>query len=503
MQEQVTQRQSGRRKYTRIIAATVLTAAVIAALQVLPPGRDAFAGTPPVAEIGATPESFADLAARVSPAVVNIAASHTSQRASPTMRPPMTDRERFLKRFFPRFPILPLAPDGQRKGQAVGSGFLIDAAGVIVTNHHVIAGAGEITVTIHDGRKFQAQLVGADEKSDIAVLRIQLDEPLPYVLFGDSATTRVGDWVIAVGNPFGLGGTVTAGIVSARGRDIRSGPYDDFLQFDAPINQGNSGGPLFDRHGQVIGVNSAIFSPSGGNVGIGFAIPSDIVSSIVAELRDQGHVDRGWLGVHIQPLDAEIAEGLGRESTQGALVAHVVPDSPADQAGVRTGDIIIDFAGQPLENVRDLPRLVADTDAGAATPMTIWRDGRANILTVVVDQQPVEPTAVEQRAARQVPAEAQLGLALAELDDRHRRELGLAETVNGVLVANVRPGGSAARRGVRPGDVIVMVGQQHVTEPGQVAELVSQAADRDREAVVLLIHRRGQDRFLAIPFGNA
>ena len=494
-------------KSTRVLTATALAVAIATAVSVMPLNRDALAATAPVPAISATPESFADLAERVSPAVVNIAATRHSVPSGNAARPPASDYEQFLRRFFPNLPNGPQRPHGPSQGQAVGSGFLIDAAGIVVTNHHVIAGADEISVTIHDGRQFPAKLIGADEQTDIAVLEIDSETPLPYVSFGQSATTRVGDWVVAVGNPFGLGGTVTAGIVSARGRDIQSGPYDDFLQFDAPINQGNSGGPLFDRRGEVIGVNSAIFSPSGGNVGIGFAIPAEIAKNVVAELREQGHVNRGWLGVHIQSLDNEIAAALGRDSTDGVLVAKVVPGGPAEQAGLRAGDVILDYAGESLAQVRDLPRLVASTKAGSPTGMTVWRDGKAETLTVSIGEQPLELAASSdiqadiQAQSTTVPA--RLGMALGELDDQNRRELGLNSDVEGVLVTDIQPGGPAASRGVRRGDVIVMVNMQRVSVPEEVTKVVAKAVSQHSDNVVLLVHRQGQDRFLAVPIRKA
>ena len=274
----------------------------------------------------------------------------------------------------------------QRRTEGQGSGFLIDASGYIVTNNHVAGGADEITVTLQDGRKFEAKLIGNDPRTDLAVIKIDAPSNLPYVAFGDSDNARVGDWVVAIGNPFGLGGTATAGIISARGRDIQSGPYDDYLQLDAPINFGNSGGPVFNTAGEVVGVNTAIFSPNGGNIGIGFAIPANQAKTVVAQLREKGSVERGWLGVQIQDLDEELAASLGLEQNHGALVADVVEDAPAQHAGLKQGDVITRFNDHEIDNARTLSRVVAATSPSESAKVTVWRNGKAQELRVKVGE---------------------------------------------------------------------------------------------------------------------
>jgi serine protease Do len=328
----------------------------------------------------------------VRPAVVNVEVTRAIRPAAQSrmkwrrqwQRPGME-----LPEFFRHFWSMPeFAIPGMPRAEGVGSGFIVDASGLIVTSHHVVKGADAVTVTLQDGRKLEAEVVGVDPKTDLALIEVDAGESLPVVEFGDSDRTRVGDWVVAVGNPFGLGGTVTAGIVSGRGRDIGSGPYDDFLQIDAPINRGNSGGPLFDRSGRVVGVNTAIFSPTGGNVGIGFAIPANVARSVVESLRTDGKVDRGWLGVHIQRVDETLAEALGLDDAKGALVASamvdgpahsaiasVMADGPAHAAGLRPGDVILSFNGQPLDTMRDLPRIVAEIDSGTEVEIEVWRAG--------------------------------------------------------------------------------------------------------------------------------
>jgi serine protease Do len=381
----------------------------------------------------------------------------------------------------------------------MGSGFIIDAGGLIVTNHHVIDGAQAITVTLHDGTQLEARVRAIDDKTDLALLEVETDRALAPVSFGDSDTTRVGDWVVAVGNPFGLGGSYTAGIISERGRDIRSGPYDDYLQIDAPINRGNSGGALFNVNGEVVGVNTAIFSPNGGNVGIGFAVPSRIARHVVAELSDNGHVARGWLGVQIQALDRAMASSLGLERSAGALIAEVQASSPAEAAGLQPGDVVLSVGDASVDHLRDLPRLVAGAPVGEVTKLTVWRRGETRTLEVTIAAQPAE------RAAQADASEPQsggpgLGLALAPLDDRARRSLGLDANSRGVVIAGVEPGSPAARQRLQPGMRIEMVGQQAVHQPRDVARAVAQARDARRDAVLLLVaDARGERRFVVVP----
>jgi serine protease Do len=447
----------------------------------------------------AGPPSFADVAERVAPAVVNVTVTQRSpQRLSlPSGELP---EDSPLFEFFKQFggqlgESMPMPR--QREGE--GSGFLIDADGYIVTNNHVIEGADRIEITTNDGTQYQAHVVGRDPKTDVALVKIDSDKPLPYVSLGNSAKARIGDWVLAVGNPFGLGGSVNAGIISARGRDIQSGPYDDYIQIDAPINRGNSGGPLFDAQGNVIGVNTAIFSPSGGNIGIGFAIPAETVSHVVSDLRTKGHVDRGWLGVQIQPVTEEIAASLGLDHAKGALVADVLDGTPAQQAGIHSGDIIVRAAGEPIEDYRDLTRLIADINAGTGVELTVVRNGQIQTLPVTIGRMPGEDGA-QQAAAPADSGEPRIGLLLAPLTPELRSERGLADDSSGVLVAQVEAGSPAQRAGIEAGSLISMVGQQPVSSPDQVIDAVRKAAKDDRPSVLLRIEQGGEQRFVAVPF---
>ena len=448
----------------------------------------------------------ADLVERVQPAVVNVSVKgKRSERVAGRMPefqvPPGSPFEEFFKRF--------QMPEGQNAPQdyeAVGSGFIIDADGWVVTNNHVIDGADEITITLQDGTTYPVELRGRDPKTDLALLKVKDAHDLPHVTFCDSDRARVGEQVVAIGNPFGLGGTVTTGIISARGRNINSGPYDDFLQVDASINRGNSGGPLFNLRGEVIGINSAIYSPSGGSVGIGFAIPSSLARSVLADLRADGRVERGWLGVQIQPVNGEIAESLGlSEDAHGALVAMVLPDSPAQAGGLRAGDVIIGYDDKTIDEVRDLTRAVADTKADTSVEIEVWRNGGRHSLTVAIASLPANDkqlAAAESSGDEASPA-AQLGLALAPLNGETRGRFNVGEDVRGALVVDVQRDGPAAREGVRPGDVIVMVGQSPVSGPADVARQVKQAAGESRKSVLLLVVRDGSQRFVAVPLLKA
>lgn len=489
---------------TRILASTA-TAALT--LGVAAPATLAPVLWPTAVEAAATPESFADLVETVSPAVVQIAAKNQNPAIGPSAGGPSQMPEQFREFFERHFgEQMPgggdPAPHGPRG--AIGSGFIVDGSGIIVTNNHVVGSADEITVTLKDGRSFPAELLGADEKTDLAVLKVKTDKTLPTVPWGESAGTRVGDWVLAVGNPFGLSGTVTAGIVSARGRDIGAGPYDDFMQIDAPLNSGNSGGPLFDGRGRVIGVNTAIFSPNGGNVGIGFAIPSDTAKGIVAELQSKGRVERGWLGVGIQPVTPEIADSLGLAKAEGALVASVAPDSPAAKAGVRPGDIVTGFGGKPIATAKDLSRAVAASEAGGQRILDVVRNGKSVGLPVDIGK--ANPTLASAGAPSQgersvqVPA---LGLKLATLDAQARTRLGVAADTPGAVIVGVDGSKDASGKGLRPGDLITRVNQQEVSAPGDVVRAVEQAAKDHRKAVLLMVERNQEQRFVVVEMSKA
>ena len=460
------------------------------------------------AQARGAPDSFADLAERLLPTVVNIS---TSQKAPQRQGGPSFEdqfREFFERREGSR-------PNRPRRINSLGSGFIIDKSGTVVTNHHVIAGADEITIRLHDNTIHKAEVVGSDESTDVAVLKVvDLEGELPAeTRWGDSNETRIGDWVMAIGNPFGLGGTVTAGIVSARQRDIQSGPYDNYIQTDASINRGNSGGPMFNLDGEVIGINTAIFSPTGGSVGIGFAVPSSMAKNVVAQLRQFGEVRRGWLGVRIQTVTEELAEGLRLDEAYGALVASVTPGGPAEAAGIQQGDVVLEFDGQKVEEMRKLPRMVADTPIGKEVAVTVWRKmgsgdyERVNV-EVVLGQLDIEQVAAlsgpetspQSSDAGDVPA---LGLALAKLSPALRDRFELDEKTNGVVITDVDGEGSAAEKDLRPGDVIVEVDQEEVLSPEEVADRVKQAKDKGFSVVTLLVFRSGDFRWVAVRLGES
>ena len=450
------------------------------------------------------PASFADIVEAVQPAVVNIAVAGGApvQASEGGMPPgvPFENFEDFLKRFFDRdFSGRFGAPDVPREPRfrGMGSGFIVAPEGYVVTNQHVVNNASEITVTLHDGKKLPAKLVGIDEKTDLALLKVESKEALPYARFGDSETTRVGDWVVAIGNPFGLGGSATAGIVSARGRDIQAGPFDDFFQIDAPINQGNSGGPLFNLNGQVIAINTAIYSPNGGNVGIGFAIPSNLAGGVIDQLRTAGRVERGFLGVTIQPVDEEIAQSLGLESETGALVASVIPGSPAEKAGIEAGDVIVAVDGDDIAQVKELTRKIAGMSPNARAEFEVLRNGERKKLDVRIGKTPSAGEAV--RADAGAPAGG-LGLTLGELTPSTRERFGISEEVQGAVVVGVDPASGAAEKGLQPGDVIVSVGQKKVASLDEAKREIERQKSKERGSVLLRVVRGGDATFVAVLF---
>jgi serine protease Do len=452
------------------------------------------------------PDSFADLAEALTSAVVNISTTQSVDTtpgpgAMPEM-PPGSPFEDLFRDFFER---QHRGEQGRpRRIQSLGSGFIIDPSGYVVTNNHVIKDADEITVILSNDRELPAIVLGHDPKTDLALLKVETDEPLPSLTFGDSDAIRVGDWVMAIGNPFGLGNSVTAGILSARGRDINAGPYDDFLQTDAPINRGNSGGPLFNMAGEVIGINTAIFSPSGGSVGIGFAIPSAIAAPVIAQLREFGQTRRGWLGVRIQTVTEEIAATLGLDKASGALVADVTPDSPAEKAEFEPGDVILTFDGQDVPEMRDLPRIVAATEIGKEVDVVLLRKGEMRTIRVVIDELDESPRTVTAAASsKAMGAEAEsLGMTFATINPNLRERFGIAEDMDGVIVTEVDPDGAAAERNIRPGDVIVEVGLEEVITPDDVLKRVKQAAEAKRKSVLLLLDSSGEQRFVAVELGE-
>jgi serine protease Do len=422
---------------------------------------------------------FADVAQRVGPAVVRVIATAKAPSAQPMAGQP--GNERFGRRGGAEQQETP------RRAQGQGSGFIIDAAGFIVTNAHVVGNAATVRVELADGRDLAARVVGSDAATDVALLKVEADKPLPTVAFANSDQARVGEWLMAMGNPFGLGGSVTVGVLSARGRQIGAGPYDDFLQTDAPINPGNSGGPLFNAEGRVVGVNTAIYSPSGGNVGIGFAVPANMVTQVVAALRDKGVVERGWLGVSLQPLDAALAGAMRTGEAKGALVSAVEADSPAAKAGIQAGDVITRIGARPVTSPRDLAAGVAQTAPGSNATVALLRDGEAMERQVAVGLHPASRQAAK-------PAEASgpaLGLALAP-----RAE-------GGVAVTRVAPGSRAAEAGLREGDVILRAGGRETAAPQDVAAAVEAARKAGNPAIALQVARGEARRFVAVPIGAA
>ncbi len=437
---------------------------------------------------------FADLVQRVSPAVVTISSTIRQQadddQSSPF--PSGSPQDRMFERFFGM-------PQQQQQAQvvhALGSGFIVDSQGHVVTNNHVVKNATDIQVTLADGRKMPAKVVGVDPKTDLAVLQVRSDKPLPHLALGDSNAARVGDWVVAVGNPFGLGGTVTAGILSARGRQIGEGPYDDFLQIDAPINRGNSGGPLFAQDGTVIGVNTAIYSPSGGSVGIGFAIPSSIVKQVVDQLETNGKVERGYLGVSAQAVSPTMATALHMSAPGGALVAEVQGDSPAASAGVKPGDVITQIGNETVKDPRDLARIVAGFRSGAEQSLVVRRDGQDKTMSVTIAA--LRDGNGTQRADAESDRGASLGLALAPLDRQARESLNLPDGQRGVVIASVARNSPAQAAGLQAGDVIESVGGQPVTSPQQAQTALRDGTKASGSAVALRLLRDGHQAFVAL-----
>jgi serine protease Do len=458
------------------------------------------------------PESVADVAAPLLDAVVNISTSQNVAGNGQNRGIPMPDLpegspfQEFFDEFFNQQPESDNTP---RRVQSLGSGFVLDASGILVTNNHVIEGADEIAANFNDGTKLIAEVIGRDEKTDIAVLKVTPTKPLKAVKFGNAETLRVGDWVMAIGNPFGLGGTLTVGIVSARNRDINSGPYDNFIQTDAAINRGNSGGPLFNMEGEVVGINTAIISPTGGSIGIGFAIPAETALNVINQLREFGETRRGWLGVRIQEVTDEIAEGLAMAGgAKGALVAGVTEKGPAEAAGIQPGDVIVEFNGKPVDAMHELPRMVADEPIGKEVKVKVVRKGSEQEITVTLGrledaEKEMSALDTEETPEDKPPPVATtsgpLGLTLADLTADLRKEYEIAETINGVVITEVAADSAAAEKRIQSGDVIVEVAQEPVKTPADVTARIDKLKqDGRKSALLLLANKEGDLRFVAV-----
>ncbi|MBT6032743.1 MAG: Do family serine endopeptidase [Kordiimonadaceae bacterium] len=460
---------------------------------------------PSVTNAQGAPESFADLSEKLLPSVVNVYTTQNikvdqSRRGGGGGFPPGSPFEEFFKRFAPpgaesdnNDDSTPSRPR-TRQRRSLGSGFIIDETGIIITNHHVIKDADEVSIKLQDGTELEAEVIGSDDKVDIAVLKVTTDEKLTAVKFGDDTKSRIGDWVLAIGNPFGIGSSVTAGIISASNRNIGSGPYDHYLQTDASINRGNSGGPMFNMDGEVIGINTAIYSPTGGNVGVGFAIPSSQAERIIADLREFGRTKRGRIGVRISGVSDDIAESLGMDEAVGAMVNSVEDDSPSEKAGVEFGDIIVEFDGAEIKEVRDLTSIVANTKIGSTVDMVVLRKGERVTLEISIDElDESDPVEEAEKEAEEQKQETILDLSLAELDDEARAELEIEDDIKGVLVTAVDyDTGREGLRGIRRGDVIVEVTQREVSSVDEVKAQIEDLRTAGRSVVLLSIYRRGQ-----------
>src|SRR5229473_2035626 len=494
--------QSRRTPLDRRFASMASAAAIAGAVVAAGPALTAPPEAPAQAVERSGPPSFAAIVQSVKPAVISVRAK-VSETNSEEMgsqdngheqrRPPFFGRPPF-DRFFREHGI-PNFPDGgghPRLTLAQGSGFFISADGYVVTNGHVVSDSQSVEIETDVHKTYKAKVVGTDPKTDVALLKVDGRSDFPYVAFAD-AVPQVGDWVLAVGNPCGLGGTVTAGIVSARGRDIGTSPYDDFIQIDAPVNKGNSGGPAFDESGKVVGVTTAIYSPSGGSVGIGFAIPADTVKSVVAQLKETGAVTRGWIGVQVQPVTEDIANSLGLQKAEGALVDELQPDGPASKAGIKPGDVIQSVTGEEVKDARDLAKKIAGIEPGQTATLGVFRDGSDNTITLTVAKMP-DRTVTDRRPSREHHGgAASLGLRLAPA------AAIAGEGTRGVMVTDVDPDGPAAERGVHAGDVILDVAGKAVDNPLEVRDAVDQARSAGKQAVLMRIKSGDAARYIAVP----
>jgi serine protease Do len=482
---------------------SIIGVALTMLLLVAAPSRADAPETTPFSEV------FAQLAAKLVGVVVNVSTTQASAASTPKGGPeaqlpaPGAPLDEFFRDFFGEkgTPGGPNPPPS--RVASLGSGFVIDPSGLIVTNNHVIANAEQITVTLSDDTTLQAEVIGRDAVSDLALLKVEPKAPLPAAAWGDSAKARVGDWVLAIGNPFGLGGTVTSGIISATARDIHSGPYDDFLQTDASINRGNSGGPMFNLAGEVIGINTAIFSPSGGSIGIGFAIPSAFARPIVDQLKATGKVERGWIGARIQPVSEEIAEAVGLDKGRGAMIGAVDPASPAAQAKLQPGDVILSFDGRPIDRSRQLPRLVADTAPDTVVKLSVWRDGKeqeVELKVVALNPNRPAPPPPEPEKPKPPPSVDVLGLKLTKLTTELRKQFSLPETAKGVVITEVPQNSPGAAQGLRPGDLVIAVGHELVGSLEEVQQKVAAVKKNGHKNALVRVEREGNTRFIALPF---